>query len=352
MKYKRIKLNLICGFEDFMRTHEGISFKACEMLTKIMRKEFLSIGVRMERFARDFLDGKIKLDNIKGIMTIRDASFKVSTLHTGFIEETIGKIIYCLMHGYYPSIEVMDKNEEYNVWNEHFIQPFSAEIKKLGDQAERVDFPCGVYYLQPSYWAVFNSRTLKLWQDLYKRFVVLNDKVEKYVDDEMSTVFVPNRKILGVLCRGTEYTRGGRPSGHPIQPPIEDVIKLVQEKMKEMDIEYIYLATEDGKIANTFKKAFPEKVLENKRFYYDDKYDDLTKGKDVDNPCFLSEIGFERDDDLYWRGVEYLSSLKLVSNCDAYIAGNCGGGRAALYLNSGGFKYWHIFDCGLFRIDD
>lgn len=35
----------------------------------------------------------------------------------------------------------------------------------------------------------------------------------------------------------------------------------------------IYLATEERKIRDAFEKAFPDKILENKRVYYDDIYD-------------------------------------------------------------------------------
>ena len=50
----------------------------------------------------------------------------------------------------------------------------------------------------------------------------------------------------------------------------------------------IYLATEERKIRDAFEKAFPDKILENKRVYYDDIYDQ------DDSISYIKDVHFER----------------------------------------------------------
>ena len=57
---------------------------------------------------------------------------------------------------------------------------------------------------------------------------------------------------------------------------------------------------------------------------------------------------FERENDEYLKGLEYLSSLYIVSQCKALIAGNCGGSQMAVFVNGGRHEYEHVFDLGMY----
>ena len=48
----------------------------------------------------------------------------------------------------------------------------------------------------------------------------------------------------------------------------------------------------------------------------------------------------------YLMGLEYLSSIILLSRCTSLIGGNCGGTMAALFFNDSRYEYTHIFDLG------
>ena len=88
---------------------------------------------------------------------------------------------------------------------------------------------------------------------------------------------------------------------------------------------------------DAFEKAFPDKILENKRVYYDDIYDQ------DDSISYIKDVHFERKNDNYLSGLEYLSSIILLSRCTALVGGNCGGTLGALFFNDEKHKKNNIF---------
>lgn len=83
-------------------------------------------------------------------------------------------------------------------------------------------------------------------------------------------------------------------------------------------------------------------ILENKRRYYDDIYD---KDSSI---SYIKDVHFERENDNYWSGLEYLSSIILLSRCDALVGGNCGGTLGAIFFNDEKYEFTHVFDLGLY----
>lgn len=112
--------------------------------------------------------------------------------------------------------------------------------------------------------------------------------------------------------------------------------------MEKNKYDAIYLATEERKTRDLFKKEFPGKILENKRRYYDDIYD---KDSSI---SYIKDVHFERENDNYWSGLEYLSSIILLSRCDALVGGNCGGTLGAIFFNDEKYEFTYVFDLGLY----
>ena len=50
----------------------------------------------------------------------------------------------------------------------------------------------------------------------------------------------------------------------------------------------------------------------------------------------------------YIKGLEYLSSMVILSRCKGLIGGNCGGSKLALMLSNLDYEYWHLWDLGLY----
>ena len=111
--------------------------------------------------------------------------------------------------------------------------------------------------------------------------------------------------------------------------------------MESEGYEYIYLATEDGRIDKAFRDVFGDKLLINNRNYYDEIYNN----QKIE---LIKDVHFDRDNDDYLKGVEYLSSIVILSKCDSLLAGNCGGSQAAVFLNRLKYKKCNIYNLGLY----
>ena len=81
--------------------------------------------------------------------------------------------------------------------------------------------------------------------------------------------------------------------------------------------------------------------MENKRTYYDR----IMKEQSL---VSIANVRFDRENDEHYKGLEYLSSLVILSRCQGLVAGNCGGTRMALFLNEGRYENCKVFDKGLY----
>lgn len=152
-----------------------------------------------------------------------------------------------------------------------------------------------------------------------------------------------DKRIVEVLCRKTDYT-DNRPKGHPIQPEISEVIATVKEKIDEYNCSFIYLATDEEKIY--LKKSFQELYLQIKENIM---MNFIILNQKLEKMLLrIPWVHFNRENDLYYKSLEYISSINLLSKYNLLIAGNCGGNRAALYLNNK-YEFYHLFNKGLYK---
>ena len=105
------------------------------------------------------------------------------------------------------------------------------------------------------------------------------------------------------------------------------------------------MATEEEKIYQMFEEAFPGQIIINKRQYYDEFYEIKNKFGDE---ARISWVHNDRENDNYYKSLEYLSSVFLLSKCNALIGGSCGGTQAAIYMNGNQYEYKYLFDLGLY----
>ena len=148
--------------------------------------------------------------------------------------------------------------------------------------------------------------------------------------------------MLGVSCRGTDFIRL-RPKGHPRQPDVKVVIDKVKKLMLENNYDYIYITTEEKQIIEMFYEVFSkEKTLVMEREYYDKVF---YANSEIQ---YVTEVTFQRDNDLHMREWEYLASVVMLSECNALCGGNCGATRLALIMNDLRYEFVHIFNEGLY----
>lgn len=274
------------------------------------------------------------------VMLINKGLYEYGYFNACLLENMMSLMVYALSKGYIPYIELKDRGEGWSNWTTFFEQPYptTADVKP--------DCVCelkqGDYY--PTFSTPYNKLNLRLWCYVYRHLVRLNPETKAYVEKEYNTLLVSDsgqkRKLLGVICRGTDYVKR-KPSGHPVQPSVEQVIERAKVLLEQYRLESIYLATEEYAIHEKFEKAFPGLIIVNQRQYYDE----IFNARDL---SFIYQVQFERENDIYLKGLEYLSSLQLLSRCDVLLGGNCGGACAALYMNNMRYKHTELFNLGVY----
>lgn len=263
-----------------------------------------------------------------------------------YIQTTIGQIVYAWEHDMIPIVDMKNvsnaylEDEEvgkYNAWEFYF--------KQICDQNLDTVYAFGNYEISkdnnidlrrtPGMNGLYQKRAYWFFSKMYEKFVVFNEETQIYCETERKQVLQgKEQETLGVLVRGTDYKYA---AGHAKQPEIDEVIQTVRKIIKKhSQFKYIYLATDEQKTEDRFQQEFPNMVLVNKRTYFD-QFD--FSGQ------LLADVKLDRPRDKYYRGLEYLSSVYILSKCGGLCAGLCGGTFGAYYMNQGKyriFKYWSL----------
>ena len=290
---------------------------------------------------RRFTLKKVYKDDVNSHSIVRKTKglYPYEYFNICFLNDMLQFVLDTVMEDGIPYIAI-ENSSGVNIWEMFFKQPY-IEAGSLPEdnvvEAEEKDAK-----VFASFEDIFSDEMIYLWGNIYRRYVHFNDKTKRYIKNELQDIFGENRqgKVLGVLVRGTDYVHL-KPKGHPVQPEVETVINDARKMMDEEGYEYLYLATEDGRIDKAFREVFGDKLLINQRKYYDEIY----SGNDIE---LIKDVHFDRKDDDYYKGVEYLSSLVILSKCDSLIAGNCGGTQAAVFMNRLNYKNCQVYNLGIY----
>lgn len=298
-------------------------------------------SIRYRKFALHLSEDFLSTDNFhpKRIMRIAKGEYSYEYFNFCYLHNILSLMLYAVYHHAYPLVCINESEKDLIQWDWYFHQP-QIDLSKL-HTLPSIDCAHATVSFQPHFKDIYNPTFIRLWGNLYANFVHLNDTTKQYIETEYQTLFSGKRRVLGVICRGTDYITL-HPPGHPVQPSVDDVIVHCKKLLNTHTYDAIYLATEEKQIRDTFCQAFPNMILENKRRYYDDIY---YKNQDIQ---YIKDVQFDRENNNYWTGLEYLSSIILLSRCSALVGGNCGGTMAALFFNNCQYQYTHIFDLGLY----
>jgi hypothetical protein len=272
-------------------------------------------------------------------------SYTYTYLNMCFVMDVLSRIALSMSKGLTPTVGIRSEvDANVNIWEQFFLQPFGTTLPK-SHRFETQTHPLSAGRYVHDFFDPYDEFRRRFWSTLFNECVIPNPRTEAYVRSECDAVFGSGARVLGVLCRGTDYT-ATKPRFHPIQPSSEQVIEWVRKEMNPRSIDFIYVASEERRIVEMFERAFPSKVLTNKRMYHDDLY--YAK----ESPSLIGDVYFGREDEDFLKGLEYLSSIYILSRCVGLVGGNCGGSAAALYLNNFRYEFWHLFNLGRYGFDD
>lgn len=276
------------------------------------------------------------------VMNISEGLWGGTYFNVTVLSNMISLMVYALYKGCIPSIELNRDNEEKFSWDWYFEQPYKIIGLDNLDDFKRIKCNKKSVMYCPAMDLAYqtDSKDFQTWSFLFRKFVKLNSETARYVEEEQTKLQIGS-DTLGILMRGTDYLTL-KPKGHPIQPDPQTLLDDAKEMFLANGYEKVYVATDERKMFNLACESFGiNRVLENKRTYYDEIF---YRNETVTE---IGQVHFERENDNYWKGIEYLSSLILLSRCNGIVAGNCGGTLFAV-LFSGEYKVKKIFMLGYY----
>ncbi len=274
---------------------------------------------------------------------IRRATCKVGLF--SYVMTNMGLVKYALERGYIPVIDMQENGNTYleadevgkkNAWEFYFEQPCGYGLTDIAE-SRNVIYSSGLITegtVYPVRETIFAEDTGKEWRELFHCYLRPNREIRQEADLLFDSLF-EGKKVLGVLCRGTDYLNN-HPKNHPVQPEPQAVIEKAGQVMKEFECDYLYLATEDEDIYAQFRKTFGDRLKVTEARRYQDT-----------GTANINEVSCQREGGRYLKGKEYLINMILLSKCSCLVAGAVGGTYGA-YLMSEGYEYEFVYDLGVY----
>jgi hypothetical protein len=268
------------------------------------------------------------------------------------ITHQLRHIAYAIDHGYIPVVDLQNYFNQYlgeellfkeNAWEYYFRQPMGyslRDIKKAKNIIVSVNsgvIPIEKYRLGCK--DCYNTQATSYYQKLAKQYLHFNEQTEKILAAAYSKTLEGKGKILGVLCRGTDYITL-KPHGHAIQPKVADAIGKAKQVMQEYQCTCLYLATEDADIYGAFAEQFGSRLIVGSSRRW--RAGDLKRGRN--NSDFYNNAS---KDERYQGGLTYLVDTYLLSRCSCFIGGATCGTLGTLLMNDS-FEYQYVFNLGTY----
>lgn len=235
-------------------------------------------------------------------------------------------------------INMYQQSKRDNAWEYFFEQPSGISLEEAYESKNVILSSEEIPSVRPSDAIEFfeNAEERKKWHELYCTYIKCNAEIKQYIRKREEELFANDsqKKVLGVLCRGTDYTKL-KPQNHPIQPTAEQVIEKIFEIKEKYRVDNIFLVTEDEAVLEIFKERFSReelKYIETKRF---------KSSKEE----YLVKTMKNRKADIKQQGIDYLTQIALLAKCDYFIAGRTSGSVGVAIITEG-FEYEYYWDLG------
>ena len=277
-----------------------------------------------------------------------DKKFWVFDSHYGNlgIFNVFNKSLNCMKYaakkGFIPVPRITDSrgllgiyqdNKEDDFWSKFYEYPENYTLEEVLNSSN--------VYFAPFF---YNGTIMQNLMDDYGKDISFswprgqyNERLKKYIADRQYEFLPYPDKTLGVLARGTDYVNTHL-SNHSIHASKEMICEKIDSTLKEWNLEYIYLATEDASYCNFFKEKYGDKI-----YFTDQERFTVPDGK------LLGDMHRENKNkrEGFLLGAEYILSITLLSQCNSLIAsGGCAGVAEAIKMNGGKYINKFIFDLG------
>lgn len=293
-----------------------------------------------------------KLNGDKCIYVIRVRKENLGLM--GYYMAILGHIKKAESKKYIPVVDMKNYKNTYlkesevrkkNAWEYYFCQPDKVTLDEayksknvvLSDMETPIEAEPRRFYYE-----IYQKQNMDKYYSIALNEMKFNEKTQEKLDEAFNTIMKPvkmdRKKIIGVVSRGTDLL--GFP-GHSIQPTTDELIHKTAKYMKEYSCEYVFVASDTDKAIQQFREYFgKEHVLTNDCKRYDQC--------GVNGENVLSEMHFERNEDEYLKGMEYLTTIWLLSKTDVLFGSLIGSTVSAICMNAGKYEHIEIYDKGVY----
>lgn len=244
-------------------------------------------------------------------------------------------------NGYIPVIDMQSFESQYllpekvgkvNAWDQ-FYEPLSPYTVDGVYQSQNVIAGFDSNYYVEDFEKKYDYGAYKA---VYQKYFHLNPAMTEAVEAEYVRLFSGRGKVLGVLFRGTDMNALHLPH-HAVQPSAREMIELVRKRKAEWECDSIYLTTESEEAVQAFLQAFGDAVF----------FTDQARFSDTGDK-WLANIHFERENDPYLRGKEYIITISLLSKCSCMVGGICAASLCAPLQKKGEYEHMEFVNKGYF----
>ena len=258
----------------------------------------------------------------------------------------VGYLRFAEKRGYVAVVDLMNFPNGYldradlgnrNAWEYYFEQPSSFSLKEVYE-SRNVVFAAGIspkeaHPMVLSCLLTSRSHASKYFSLIQSRLRIRDDVLRKI--DAQTERLIRGKKVIGVVNRGSDLVNV---KGHAVQPKIEEVIKKTREMLRKWDCHYVFLASEEAHVVEEFRSEFADQLIVNE-----------SKRVTVLAPnTHLVDVSFGRENDKYLKGLEYLTTVVILSRCNCLIGSLVGATIGAMEMNRGRYEHTYIFDLGVY----
>lgn len=269
-----------------------------------------------------------------------------------YLISVLGFVRWAHKHNKRPVIDLQSFKNTYlaeeavgqlNAWDYYFDQPVHITYENAVESPDCQFFDttkedCQGKIKSPWWdWEVYDQRsvTCRMWRAYTRRYIRLSESAMKRVNDTWNSLFQKDDRVLGIQCRGTDYT-AHKPKAHPVQPSPEMVMEKAEQLIKTKGYNKIFLATEDGILFRKFKQRFGDMIVSSDKEHVD-----------YDGKAWINNILPGSEQEKLEHGMAYLVSMMMLTRCNAFIAGRTSGSLGVMCLSEG-FEYTYIWDMGVY----
>lgn len=291
----------------------------------------------------------IRFDKTRfGLMTI----WKFVLAHLDYARKQGYIPIIDLKNYYSRMIQNPDDAGRENAWEYYFEQPEKEYTLEEVYQSRNVILALKNIKLSEGVQLVrlpMEEEEFRFWSDISSQIPVKKE-VEQAAQEIREKIFPKGEKILGASIR-FEYsflqeTNKKIVDGHPVQPEVEEFVQDIKAHMEEWGCTCCFLAVDDDSVLKLLRERLGDKCIYLERWrrsYWEEKRLGINKP----GYSYVGSMG----NTVKKRGIEYLTELILLSQCDCLLAGRSSGNIFAYLKNGRCYEHVSIYEKGEIKIE-